>query len=181
MKPGKPLRRTGFAPRQSPLPPGTAGLKRVPLERKSELRNTKPLEAAQSLKRKPLVAKRPVVTPEEKLARELVEARSGLRCEGCGRPGPCEWAHRVGRAQGGPWTAENGLWLCGDLTGGHAPTSGGGCHPWSHSAAGRPVCEKRGWILRRNQDPLMTPVLIAGRGLVLLDAVGGVTPYREAA
>lgn len=161
-------------------------MKRSRLERKTELRNTTPFESgrtplAAGPKRVAFVSKRPTVTPEERRARKLVGLRSRGRCEGCLRPGPTEWAHRVSRAQGGPWSAVNGLALCGDLTGGHAPTAGGGCHPWSHSAAGRPICEKRGWILRRNQDPATVPVLFA-RGLVLLAADGSVTPYnREAA
>lgn len=178
MKRGGPMKRTAFGPRQSPLPPGTGGLRRVPLERKTGA--LKP--GSKGLKRSQLVSKSPTVTPQENLARELVEARAQGRCEGCGRPGRCEWAHRVGRAQGGPWSAANGLWLCGDLTGGRAPTTGGGCHPWSHSSAGRAVCEARGWILRRIDDPLSVPVLHARFGLVLLDAAGSVTPYkREAA
>lgn len=176
------MKRAGSWGRRKPL---TA---KTPFKSSSSLSGGSPLAAGRGLepgqkglKRSKLVPRPPVRIPEEDEARKLVELRSGGRCEGCGRPGPTEWAHRVSRAQGGPWTAANGLALCGDLTGGHAPTTGGGCHPWSHSAAGRPICEKRGWILRRRDDPTTTPALIAGRGLVLLDAAGGVTPYREAA
>lgn len=176
------LKRSGGWPRKSRLQAKT------PFTSSSSLSGGSPLAAGRGLKpgqkglkRSKLVARPPVRTPAEDEARRLVELRAEGRCEGCNRLGPTEWAHRVSRAQGGPWTAANGLALCGDLTGGHAPTAGGGCHPWSHSTKGRPICEKRGWILRRRQDPTTTPVLLAGRGLVLLDAAGGVTPYREAA
>lgn len=135
-----------------------------------------PMRRSQSLTRRAWKRRRKTRTDAERDARDLVEARANNRCEGCGRPGRCEWSHRVARSQGGPFTAENGLWLCGDLTGGRAPTTGGGCHPWAHSATGRPVAERRGWILRRHQNPALTPALVHPVGLVLLAADGGYIP-----
>ena len=162
--------------KRAPMP-----ARRSPLVARSGLRRVTPLRASSPPPRSATAPRRRSgMSPEEREARDLVAARAAGRCEGCGRPGVCEWAHRVGRAQGGPWRATNGLWLCGDLTGGHAPTTGGGCHPWSHSRAGRPVCERRGWILRHHHGPATTPVWIFGRGWVLLAADGSCTPAEPA-
>lgn len=48
----------------------------------------------------------------ETLARRLVYARSGGRCEVCGINRGCHWHHRKNRSQGGRWVASNGLHLC---------------------------------------------------------------------
>lgn len=168
------MKRSPMPPRKKPMKAGKPSPRCSPLAAGGRL-----APGQKGLKRSKLVARPSVRTPAEVEARRLVELRSEGRCEGCNRPGPTEWAHRVSRAQGGPWTAANGLALCGDLTGGHAPTAGGGCHPWSHSAEGRPICEKRGWILRRRQDPELEPVLIAGRGWQYLTPDGMYRPVTD--
>ena len=110
-------------------------------------------------------------TSEETRARRLVRDRAEGRCEGCGRAPGVEWAHRVSRAQGGPWCPSNGLLLCGP----------GGCHHWSH--LNPEAARQWGWMLRRHQDPATSPVLHAWHGWVYLGADGSVTPVtdREAA
>lgn len=159
--------------------------RKAELRNKSELRSTsKPARVADLSNITPTRRKHKVVDADELHARLTVENRAQGHCEGCGRPGRCEWSHRIGRAQGGPWSVANGLWLCGDLTGGHCPpdangsrSHGGGCHPWSHR---NPVlAQQRGWILEPHQDPSLAPALVHGVGLVLLAADGGYLPYTE--
>ena len=57
----------------------------------------------------------------EKLCRSVVLARSGGRCERCNGIGK-SYHHRKKRSQGGEWSAENVVLLCGDGT--------RGCHGW---------------------------------------------------
>ena len=143
MKRSTPLKRTatlaraGVPLRRSPLP-------RAPMRRKSVARS-----------------------PEETRARDLVAVRSGGRCEGCGAAPATDWAHRVGRAQGGPWCPSNGLHLCGP----------DGCHRWSHAnpAAARSV----GWMVRRGENPATVPALLHGRGWVQLTPSGLITPIER--
>lgn len=131
-----------------------------PLRRKTRL-SPAPL-AARLTRRVQLRARRRAAGPEEKHARELVAARSGGSCEGCGRPGPIDWSHRVARSQGGPWSASNGLALC-------RPD-----HEWAHA---NPVeARSVGWMLRRHEDPATAPALLHGVGWVLLGDDGSVTP-----
>jgi hypothetical protein len=88
------------------------------------------------------------VKAAERLARELVRARSMGVCEGCGQKPATDYAHRVGRGQGGAWSAANGLHLCG-------PGNYGGCH-----AAPRSLAESLGWVIRGRRDPLTVPAFI---------------------
>jgi hypothetical protein len=120
-------------------------------------------------RRTPLAAKRKARTSDETSARRLVAARSQGVCEACGQRPASEWAHRVGKAQGGPWSADNGLHLCGP----------DGCHLWCHHNP--EAARALGWMLLRSQDPLTVPVQHARYGLVLLTADGGWTPVEEVA
>lgn len=85
---------------------------------------------------------------DERRARELVRARSMGVCEGCGKRPATDYAHRVGRGQGGAWTADNGLHLCG-------PGNYGGCH-----ATPRLDAEARGWVIRGRRDPSTVPAYV---------------------
>lgn len=108
-------------------------------------------------------------TSDETHARQLVRQRSDGTCEGCGLRPASEWSHRVSRAHSGPWSASNGLYLCGP----------GGCHAAAHAS---PLwARERGWILRSTDNPLTVPAWHARHGWVLLDDAGGFAPVAEVA
>lgn len=107
-------------------------------------------------------ASRPTVSREEREARRLVRERSEGTCEGCGRAPATDYAHRVGRAQGGPWCPTNALHLCRP------------CHSWSHAW---PVeARSVGWLLRSHDNPQTFPALLHGRGLTYLTTDGDYRP-----
>lgn len=85
---------------------------------------------------------------DERLARDLVRDRSMGVCEGCAVVLATDYAHRVGKGQGGGWSAANALHLCG-------PGNTGGCH-----GIGRKTAESLGWIIRGRRDPLTVPAYI---------------------
>ncbi|NUS00404.1 MAG: hypothetical protein HOV67_34710, partial [Kribbellaceae bacterium] len=109
----------------------------------------------------------------EKAARKLVRDRASGSCEiriaefCLGRA--MSFHHRIRRSQGGPWTASNGLAVCGDGT--------RGCHGALTNPNGRhKEYEANGWILPRHADAAAVPALIhtitLGHGLILLDDEG---------
>lgn len=149
MKRGSPLRRG------TPLRAGTSQLKTSTPLRRTAMRPTRPGAA----------------TPAERLARRQVRARSGGRCElgwVCdGTATATDYAHRVARSQGGPWTAGNAADACRL------------CHQHAHA---HPVqSRRRGWSVRRGHNYLTTPVAHAHLGWVLLADDGGHTPIERAA
>lgn len=93
----------------------------------------------------------------ETTARRLVRARSGGRCEPR-IPDIClgramSFHHRWRRGQGGPWTPNNGLDVCGDGT--------RGCHGALTNTNGRyDEYRAMGWILRTGDDPHSTPAVV---------------------
>lgn len=95
----------------------------------------------------------------EKKARALLYARSNRACEMCDRARATEAHHRKNRSQGGRWSPENLLHLCGS------------CH---RQVTVNPAlaCE-RGWSVRSHQDPAEVPAWVAGRGWTRLTADGG--------
>lgn len=99
----------------------------------------------------------------ERAGRRLVRERSRGVCEVCSRRRATNAHHRLNRSQGGTWDPANLLHLCGSGT--------TGCHGFitTHPA----IARDRGWTLRRGQDPLGEPVLLARSGLVLLRPDGG--------
>lgn len=110
--------------------------------------------------------------------RAAVLDRDGHRCVRCGIALDQAWTysihHRTPRGMGGSKRANtmpNLITLCGS-----GVTL---CHGWieSHRDAARDL----GYLVRRGHDPATTPVLIAGRGLVLLDDRGCVTPMNRSA
>ena len=81
--------------------------------------------------------------------------------------GPTEYAHRVGRAQGGPWCPSNALALCSRD------------HRWCHANPAK--ARDLGWLLRSTDDPLSVPAVMAWRGWFLLANDGGLTPTERTA
>lgn len=71
-------------------------------------------------------------------SRRIVYERSGRRCEMCRRPAT-DYAHRIGRGQGGLWVPSNACDLC------HA------CHMW---ATGEPrLAALGGWRIETGEYP----------------------------
>lgn len=71
--------------------------------------------------------------------------------------------HRKKRGQGGPWSPENIVAVCGSGT--------TGCHGWIE---GHPnAAAETGFHVRPWQDPAQIPVLYRGSKHVLLDEGGG--------
>lgn len=97
--------------------------------------------------------------------RSIVWDRCGGLCEVCGRTmDPTDWAlhHRKLRSHGGPDTPSNALAVhhrCHNLATGSI-----------HLAVAHAL--DQGWLVSSWNDPTRTTVLIAGRGLVLLDDAG---------
>ncbi|WP_051393065.1 hypothetical protein [Glycomyces arizonensis] len=98
----------------------------------------------------------------EKRARQLVRERSGGVCEVCGAARATNYQHRKNRSQGGPWSAANGLDVCGSGT--------TGCHGYIHAHPDE-ACLK-GWSVRSWDDEHAIPVQ-THMGPLLLDDEGG--------
>lgn len=74
---------------------------------------------------------------------EILRARCGGACEGCGRVGVrLEAHHRKFRSRGGGNGAANGLMLCG-------AGNASGCHGRAHSGAGVDL----GWAVAAGDEP----------------------------
>lgn len=134
-----------------------------PLPRRTPLAQGKPLTRTVGAN---VPRPRKTQTAEERNARAVVYARSGGRCELCGRPAE-SWSHRRAAGQGGKWAPSNGLHLCGDGV--------RGCHGWLEA---HPIdADLMGWrIVHRDPDPALTPVRLPEFGWCLLDDNGGITP-----
>jgi hypothetical protein len=96
--------------------------------------------------------------------RLIVNARSDGLCERCGNPGH-SIHHRKNRSQGGPWTPQNCVRLCG--IGGGDPR----CHGWVGD--NRYAAEAEGYVVLRDHDPALISITHWLYGPVLLDATGG--------
>lgn len=116
-------------------------------------------------------AKRATVTAAERNTRKVVKARSNGLCEVCGRAEGANMHHRKNRSQGGPWTPENILHLCGSGT--------TGCH--GSITENVRVARERGWSILSTQDPAEVPVFLAGLGFVFLLDDGTTTAQESAA
>ena len=105
---------------------------------------------------------------EEKQARALVRVRSGGWCEmrltGC-LGEATDFSHRVGRGQGGPWTASNGLDACRM------------CHSWCGMRDDE--ANSLGLTLKSWQDPTVVPVAYQNAGFVVLDNLGYLWPVLD--
>ncbi|ASR87451.1 HNH endonuclease [Mycobacterium phage Lewan] len=100
----------------------------------------------------------------EKKCRQILKVRSEGFCERCTRWGNLTLHHRQKRSQGGLWTAENCVLVCG-----HGTT---GCHGWiEHHPA---QAETQGWHVRPWQNPADIPLLWRGSTWVLLTNDGGI-------
>lgn len=104
---------------------------------------------------------------QEQDARRLVRERSGGICEVCGCQRATNFQHRRAKSHAGPWTASNGLDVCG-----MGNTSG--CHGYIHQHPTEACVE--GWTVKSWDDETVIPVRHAVFGLVLLDDEGGWTP-----
>ncbi len=155
MKPGKPLRRK------------TRLVAKTPLQAKTPLKSGGFLKRGAFVAKTAIKAKRPKITPEERNARKVVKARSEGRCERCQTAPGQSMHHR--RKAGRVWSPENLLHLCGDGT--------RGCHGWIEA---NPLkAQQQGWWVLSHKDPAKTPVHLAGRGYVFLNADGGVDEAPE--
>jgi hypothetical protein len=99
----------------------------------------------------------------EKEARRLVRERSGGVCEICGSQKATNYQHRKARGQGGPWTASNGIDVCG-------MGNAFGCHGYLHQNPAL-ACEA-GWTVKSWGDEKAVPAQLV-HGVVLLDDEGG--------
>lgn len=156
------------------------GQPRKPLQRKT------PLKSGGSLARKPFPRQQPCVgktrepkpktdadraeAAAERHARRLVKARSGGWCEICGQKAT-NFQHRMNKGQGGPWSASNGIDVCG--WGNYS-----GCHGNIHQ---NPTYAKsKGWTVLPWRVPAEVPVYLPARGgWVLLDDEGGYAPVLD--
>lgn len=133
-------RRRGLV-RRTALRPGG------PLARKTELKRKA------GLKSRAINAARPKVSPEERVGKDIVHARSRGLCETCGVREAAHWHHRVNRSQMGTWAPQNGLHVCVE------------CHAWiGDNPNGAAVL---GWHLESHQDPAVEPVRYRGQWVVL--------------
>ena len=103
----------------------------------------------------------------EAQARQIVNARSGGRCELCRASEPLTFSHRKPKGLGGLWTPSNGIRACGSGT--------TGCHGWIE--AHPEWAAEAGWRVSGTRDPATVlawvwPVL-AWPGWVWFDEEGG--------
>jgi hypothetical protein len=172
------MRRGGPLSRKTPLTAKTPLRNRVGLSRGTRLSSGR---ISKGTKRSELVERKPAPkdTGPTRQVRHTVKARAAMCCERCSVPVaamPHEVHHRRPRGAGGSSRPDTNLpsnlvLLCG--------TSTSGCHGFCESE--RDAAREEGFLVRQGADPALQPVLHARFGRVLLDAAGGVTPYREAA
>lgn len=101
--------------------------------------------------------------------RKAVLIRAWFSCERCARTDGLQLHHRRPRQAGGTTdpaatTAANALVLCA------------ACHRWVES--NREAATVRGWLVPQGVDPADVPVLIYGRGRVLLGLDGQYHPKK---
>ncbi|ALA48482.1 HNH endonuclease [Mycobacterium phage Lolly9] len=104
----------------------------------------------------------------EAACRRLIKPRSEGFCERCTAWGNLTLHHRKKRSQGGLWTADNCVLLCG-----HGTT---GCHGWIEHHPD--LAEAQGWHVRPWQEPSEVPVLWRGNEWVLLTPEGTMNDYH---
>ncbi|MFR9773147.1 hypothetical protein [Nocardia sp. SC052] len=94
--------------------------------------------------------------------RPIVTARSGGLCERCGARAHSVH-HRRNAGQGGPWTPQNCVHLCGDGT--------RLCHGWITTHPDNAHSE--GYALKHGDNPALIPITHWLYGAVRLDDTGG--------
>lgn len=147
--------------RRGPLRRGKPPQARTALTRKTPL-----VDRSGGPKRTPFRPSKPTVTAAERSARKVVTARADGCCEGCGRPGPTDYSHRIGAGVGGPWHPANALAL--DRA----------CHQWLHANPTKARLQ-RGWRLQSTDNFLTFPAWVYGLGWVLIDEAGEYVPVRD--
>jgi hypothetical protein len=101
--------------------------------------------------------------------KRLVFARAGGRCERCGAGITLSYHHRKKRSQGGDWTPDNIVLVCGSGT--------TGCHGWiEHNPA---KAEKEGFHVRPWEEPDEIAVKILRQNWQLLLDNGEVSEGDE--
>lgn len=105
----------------------------------------------------------------ERKARAILYERSGHVCEMCGRARATNAHHRRNRSQGGRWSPENLLHVCG--------TGATKCH--GLITCNPAIAKERGWSVSAYADPAETPVWLANRGWHLLKADGSIEPTER--
>ena len=95
--------------------------------------------------------------------RKVVKARARGACERCAKEGGLTLHHRKKRSQGGDWTPQNCVMLCGSGT--------TGCHGWVEDNPD--TAEVYGWHVRPWDDPLDVPILYHGGAFTYLTEDGG--------
>lgn len=101
----------------------------------------------------------------ERTCRQIVNDRANAFCERCGVHASVRGLtthHRVKRSQGGGWSPQNCVRLCGHGT--------AGCHGWVEHNPN--AAEEEGFHVRPWNDPATTPVLYRD-DWVVLDPDGG--------
>ncbi|OYN81719.1 HNH endonuclease [Mycolicibacterium sphagni] len=101
----------------------------------------------------------------ERECRRVTKERCEGFCERCCYGGTLTLHHRKKRSQGGLWTAENCVQLCGHGT--------AGCHGWVEHNPNAAAAE--GWHVRPWEDPAAIPLLWRGSTWVLLTPEGTFT------
>lgn len=99
----------------------------------------------------------------EKVCRRLVSERSEGLCERCCFGGALSMHHRLKRGQGGLWTPENIVHVCGNGV--------VGCHSWAEFNPN--AAAELGFHVRPWMDPALTPIKYRLSHWVLLTPEGG--------
>ena len=98
----------------------------------------------------------------ERDTRRIVNERADGFCERCGQYGTTIH-HRKKRGQGGPWTPQNCVAVCGHGT--------AGCHGWAEHNPNAAHAE--GFHVRPWEDETQVPIRHSTNRWVLLDSSGG--------
>ncbi|MFI7191429.1 HNH endonuclease [Nocardia nova] len=118
-----------------------------------------------------IVMAKPTWRMSQKKVRQITRQRARDLCERCGRRRAHSLHHLKNRSQGGEWSPQNCVWLCGDGV--------RGCHGWvtEHPDA----AWEEGFHLRSWETPGERPIRSGVHGVVFLADDGSVHPIGGAA
>lgn len=150
-------------------------MKRTPIKRKSPMKRSGEMTRSVIKKKRATTRAKKDTGPSQDV-RNLVIARASGRCERCGSASG--WIghqvhHRKPRGLGGSSSPDinlpsNLLLLCA------------GCHE-EIERLDREVAYGKGWLVHREHDPAMQPVLLFGRGRCFLSADGSIAEAPDEA